>query len=207
MPHKTEIRDVALYARVSTRDGRQDTENQLVQLREYCRKRGWTIVAEYIDHESGGTPQRPKFQQMFQDANRRRFDLLLFWSLDRLSREGVLETLKHLERLTHCGVNWKSYTEQYLDSIGPFRDAVVSILAAIANQERVRRSERAKAAIERLRQQGRTDHLGRPRLMVDREKVKRLRRQGLSVRQIAAKLNISPATTHRIVQAIRLERS
>ena len=135
---------VALYARVSTKDGRQDCENQLIALREYCVKQGWEIAEEYVDHETGGTSKRPHFQRMFTDARARKFDLLLFWSLDRLSREGVSATLNHLERLTAAGVNWRSFTEQYLDSCGVFRDAVLSILATIAKQERVRRSERAR---------------------------------------------------------------
>src|SRR5262245_56344429 len=75
-------------------------------------------------------------------ASRREFDLVLFWSLDRFSREGVLETLQYLRTLTSYGVGWKSFTEQYLDSCGIFRDAVLSILATIAKQERIRLSER-----------------------------------------------------------------
>src|SRR4051794_8672812 len=43
------IEKVALYARVSTKGGRQDTENQLIALREYCAKQGWEVVAEYVD--------------------------------------------------------------------------------------------------------------------------------------------------------------
>jgi DNA invertase Pin-like site-specific DNA recombinase len=127
---------IAVYARVSTRD-RQETENQLVQLREFAAKSGWTVHREYVDRETGATSDREQFQQMFADASRRKFDLLLFWSLDRLSREGALETLQHLNRLTACGVGYKSFTEQYLDSCGVFRDAVISILAVIAKQERV----------------------------------------------------------------------
>src|SRR5215469_15090026 len=78
------IKLVALYARVSTKDGRQDTENQLIALRDYCAKQGWKISGEYVDHETGGTSKRPRFQQMFTDARTRKFDLVLFWSLDRL---------------------------------------------------------------------------------------------------------------------------
>lgn len=81
----------------------------------------------------------------------RRFDLVLFWSLDRLSREGVSATLNHLERLTASGVEWRSFTEEYLDSTGLFKDAVIAILAVIAKQERIRRSERASVAIAKLR--------------------------------------------------------
>src|SRR6185503_9203185 len=91
------IEAVALYARVSTKDGRQDTENQLFALREYCAKRGWQIAGEYVDHETGGTSKRQHFQRMFADARNRKFNLVLFWSLDRLSREGVKATLDHLE--------------------------------------------------------------------------------------------------------------
>jgi DNA invertase Pin-like site-specific DNA recombinase len=200
MKPATKIERVALYARVSTKDGRQETENQMIALREYCQKRGWEIASEYVDHETGGTSKRPHFQQMFADARTRKFDLVLFWSLDRLSREGVSATLGHLERLTSYGVGWRSHTEEYLDSCGIFRDAVLGILATIAKQERVRRSERAKAAIERLRRQGRTDHLGRPSKILPREKIRQLHGAGLGVRAIAKKLGgISHMTVHRLL--------
>jgi DNA invertase Pin-like site-specific DNA recombinase len=195
------VEKIALYARVSTKDGRQDTENQLIQLREYAAKQGWAIAAEYVDQESGGTSKRAQFQRMFSDAHLRKFDLVMFWSLDRFSREGVAATLNHLERLTAAGVNWRSYTEEYLDSCGLFRDAVLSILATIAKQERVRRSERAPAAISKLRRQGKTEHLGRPRIVVDRAKIGKLAAAGMSVRAIAAELGISHATAHRAMRA------
>ena len=130
----------------------------------------------------------------------RKFDLVLFWSLDRFSREGVFATLNHLERLTSYGVAWRSHTEEYLDSCGIFRDAVLAILAVIAKQERVRRSERASAAIAKLRRQGKTDHLGRPRTEPwKRVRAQKLRTQGLSLRDIGTKLGISAATVQRIV--------
>src|ERR1035441_7662261 len=85
----------ALYARVSTKDGRQDTENQLRQLRDFAASQKWTIVHEYVDKASGKRSDREQFQKMFAGASRREFDILLFWSLDRLSREGTVETLNH----------------------------------------------------------------------------------------------------------------
>jgi DNA invertase Pin-like site-specific DNA recombinase len=195
------IEKVALYARVSTKDGRQDTENQLIALREFCEKQRWKIVGEYVDHETGGTSKRPHFQRMFADARARKFDLVLFWSLDRLSREGVSATLGHLERLTSYGVAWRSHTEEYLDSCGIFRDAVLSILATIAKQERIRRSERASAAIARLRRQGQADKLGRKRNVFDRDRARRLKAKGWSIRQIAAELGQSAMTIQRAVSA------
>jgi DNA invertase Pin-like site-specific DNA recombinase len=71
---------------------------------------------------------------MFADARTQKFDMVLFWSLDRLSREGVAATLNHPERLTGYGVGWRSHTEEYLGSTGLFKDAVVAILATIAKQ-------------------------------------------------------------------------
>jgi Resolvase, N terminal domain len=132
----------AIYARVSTRDKGQDFTNQLLALREFAAKQGWAIVNEYIDQQSAKDDDREQFQQLFKDASQRRFDVLLFWSLARLSREGVLETLQHLQRLTSYGIAWRSFTEQYLDSTGIFREAVIGILAAIAKQERVTPAER-----------------------------------------------------------------
>jgi DNA invertase Pin-like site-specific DNA recombinase len=142
---------VAIYGRVSTRDKGQDVENQLAQLREFAAKQGWTISCEYADRESGAKRNRIEFQEMFRDAAHRRFDLLLFWSLDRFTREGVLETLTHLNRLTGAGVGYRSFTESYFDSCGIFKDAVISILATIARQERIRLSERVRAGLARAR--------------------------------------------------------
>src|SRR6185437_407585 len=193
---------VVLYARVSTKPKKtkaqpdsarkeksQDTENQLAQLRDFCQRQGWTITHEYIDTVSAKTANRPQFQAMFAAASRCEFDLVLFWALDRFSREGVFATLQHLQKLNGYGVNWRSFTEQYLDSIGPFRDAVLGILATIAKQERVRLSERTLAGLDRARRQGK--RLGRPRVVADRGKILDLRKRGVSLGDIAAKLSMS----------------
>lgn len=188
--------NIAVYTRVSTKDG-QDFTNQLRQLKEFCSKQGWTVVQEYIDQASGKRSDREDFQRMFAAASRREFDCVLFWSLDRFSREGVYETLQHLQRLTSYGVGFRSYTEQYLDSCGLFRDAVISILATIAKQERIRLSERTKAGLERAKAQGRIG--GRPRVICNREKVLSLHRDGFSFGKIAGQLSLSKTTVSRIV--------
>lgn len=191
--------NVALYSRVSTKDKGQDVENQLRQLREFCSKQGWPIVAEYVDHASGKRSDREQFQAMFAAASRREFDTVLFWSLDRFSREGVFETLQYLQRLTAYGVGYRSFTEQYLDSCGLFKDAVISILATIAKQERVRLSERTIAGLQRARQQGRIG--GRPRKEYDREKLTELRRSGLSLAEIATQTGVPKTSVARLVTA------
>lgn len=187
---------IAVYARVSTKDKGQDTENQLVQLREFAAKQGWTVLREYIDQETGSKSDRAAFRAMFEAASQRKFDLLLFWALDRLSREGVLETLQHLNRLTSYGVGFRSFTEQYFDSCGVFKDAVISILATIAKQERIRLSERTKAGLAQARRNGR--QIGRPRLNVQSSEIARLRASGLSLRAIGRQLNISEGSVRRL---------
>jgi DNA invertase Pin-like site-specific DNA recombinase len=189
----------ALYARVSTRDKGQDTENQLAQLREFARSQGWTIVGEYTDRVTGKHSDREQFQKLFQDASQRKFDTVLFWSLDRFSREGVLETLNHLQRLSSYGVGYRSFTEQYLDSCGIFKDAVLSILATIAKQERIRLSERTIAGLEKAKRAGRIG--GRPRVVVNRAKVVQMEADGMTTREIAEETGISAASVCRILKA------
>jgi DNA invertase Pin-like site-specific DNA recombinase len=188
---------VALYARVSTKDKRQDTANQLDQLRQFAATQNWTVVQEYVDRATGKHSDREQFQQMFLDASQRKFDAVLFWSLDRFSREGVRETLNHLERLSSYGVGYRSFTEQYLDSCGIFKDAVLGILATIAKQERVRLSERTLAGLQKARKEGRVG--GRPRVIVDRAKVERLAKDGKSLHEIAASVGTSKSTVHRLL--------
>jgi DNA invertase Pin-like site-specific DNA recombinase len=190
---------IAIYARVST--DKQDTENQLVQLREFAAKDGWEIAGEYVDYESGSKGDREQFQRMFVDASRRKFDLVLFWALDRLSREGVLKTLQHLNVLESYGVGFRSFTEGYFDSCGAFKDVVIAIMATLANQERVKRAERTKAGLARVKAAGK--RLGRP-LKLNGEHhaaISRLRAAGMSCRAIAGQLGISDRSVRRLTAA------
>lgn len=100
---------------MSTKDKRQDVENQLAQLREFCERQGYVIHDEYMDDESGtkGKRERDGFARLFEDAGKRKFDVVLVWSLDRFTREGIQKTIFYLQQLDALGVNFKSYTEQY----------------------------------------------------------------------------------------------
>ena len=191
---------VGLYSRVSTKDKGQEVENQLRQLREFSALQGWTVVREYVDHETGSTNDRAAFQAMFRDASQHKFDVLLFWALDRLSREGVLETLTHLNRLTACGVGYRSFTEQYFDSCGAFKDAVIAIIATVAKQERVRISQRVRAGLDVARAKG--TRLGRPKVMVDVARIANLRAQGRSWRDISEELGIGKGTAQRALASL-----
>lgn len=98
---------------------------------------------------------------MFEDAARRKFDIVLFWSLDRFTREGIRKTIAYLQQLDSFGVRFKSYTEPLLDTDNELvAHIVVGVLSYFAQQEAVRISERTKAGLERVRSQGKV--LGRP---------------------------------------------
>jgi len=194
---------VSLYLRVSTRDKGQDTDNQRLQLQEFCQAQGWQIVNEYEDHESGGKSDRRQFRQMLRDASTRKWDLLVFWALDRFTREGTLATLKYLELLESYGVRWRSFTESWIDSAGPFRDVVISLLASLAKQERVRIQERVRAGQDRARLNGTKSGkpIGRPKVIVDRDQIVALRSEGLSWSQIASRMGVGQGTVRRAYQA------
>ena len=154
---------IAIYARVSTDDKGQDPENQLRQLREWCANAGHEVVHEYIDKESGrkGTNGRKHFAALFEDAHKRKFDSVLFWSLDRFSREGMVPTILHLQHLTAAGVGFHSYTEPHLATDNELvRNILLSVLSSLAKVEAQKISERTRAGMAKARAAGK--HIGRP---------------------------------------------
>jgi len=157
---------VAIYARVSTDDRGQDPENQLAQLRQWAQSAGHTIVEEYVDLESGRSAKRKAFARLFDDAHRRRFDCVVFWALDRFSREGMVPTIMHLQRLAGYGVGFHSYTEAHLATDNELvRNILLALLASLAKVEAQKISERTKAGMARARAKGK--RIGRPTLDIE----------------------------------------
>ena len=158
---------VALWLRVSTGD--QETENQALALRELAERRGMVIVAEYRVQKSAWRGAHQKaLGEVYADARRGRFNVLLVWSLDRLSREGPLATLEIVDRLGRSGVQVISREEGWTEGAGELRDLLLAIAGWVARMESNRRSERTKAGLERARSQGK--RLGRPPGSKDRRK-------------------------------------
>lgn len=184
---------IGIYARISTK--KQDELNQLAQLREFVSSQtGWSLEIEYVDRVSGsGRKERPEFQRMMLDASQKKFDLLLFWALDRLSREGIVKTIGYLESLKGWGVGWRSFTQPFLDTGNEMVGSIVlSVLAAVAKQERITISERTRAGLARAVKQGRT--LGRRPVRVNLDRARELQREGEGLRGIARKLRCSVNT-------------
>jgi DNA invertase Pin-like site-specific DNA recombinase len=191
---------IALLSRVST--SKQENENQLLQLREFAQKQNWSVVAEFVDTVSGsGKKARVQFEKMMQAASRHDFDLVLFWKLDRFSREGTRKTLQHLQRLDDWKVGWRSLQEPYFDSAGVFKDVVISIAATLAAQERIGISERTKAGLARVVREGRK--LGRRPVNLDVDRIRALQAQGIGLRGIAAKLGVAVNTIQKNLQTAR----
>lgn len=149
---------VAIYARVSmdeSSDDRryQETENQLIPLREWANRNSWEIVREYTEKVSGANPNRPVFREMLKDARLRMFDTILVWKLDRFSREPLTSTMAYISELKRYGVGVRSLTETWLDTTkeNPMGDLVLAIMSWAASEEKRKISERTKAGIRRLR--------------------------------------------------------
>lgn len=160
---------IAIYARVSldetNRESKQfqDPENQLIQLRDFCKAMKWDIYKEYIDKMSGANPARPAFREMLQEAMLRRFSGIVVWKLDRFSREGIIPTMSYIKQLKDRGVWLRSMTESWLDtSQEGITDIVLAIMSWASAEERKKISERTKAGIARKKGQGSWKG-GRPR--------------------------------------------
>lgn len=181
------IMKCAIYLRVSTAE--QCPENQLSELRKYAEKQEWQIVEVVEDTISGGKglDERTGLKKMFEMARQGEFDVLLFWSLDRLSREGSRRTLEYLTILDSYKVKWHSYTEPYISSLGIFSDCIISLLSTLAKQERIRISERTKAGLKIVAERG--VKLGRPRTATAViQRARELRKQGKSFTEIGREL-------------------
>jgi len=137
-----------IYARVSTEE--QNVDNQIEQLKIMSSQQNYMINETYIDYVSGGSANRPQFQQMLKDARLRKFDVVFVWSLDRFSREGINNTLSYLKQLKQHRVGIKSLQEPWLDtSDDGTGELMIAIFSWVAKQERMRISERTKAGLAR----------------------------------------------------------
>jgi len=142
----------AIYARVSTT--KQELDNQLLQLREYCARSGYEIYKEYTDIISGKENSRPAYDEMFLDAHKKLFSMVVFWDISRFSRAGASFTLQKLKELENAGIAWESYQEPYFRSVGQFKEVVLAVLATVAKIDREKISERTKAGLASARLRG-----------------------------------------------------
>ncbi len=194
----TDLKRVALYARVSTKN-RQDPESQLLPLREYAQARGFEI-SEYVDVGiTGRKDSRPELDRLMADAQKRRLDAVAVWKFDRFARS-TRHLVTALEQFNALGVDFISLSES-IDTSTPMGKMVFTVLAAVAELELSLIRERVVMGLQRAKAQGKK--LGRPRGSAqDAHKIKRLKSEGLSVRQIAQLLQTSKSTVARLLLAV-----
>jgi DNA invertase Pin-like site-specific DNA recombinase len=181
---------IGIYARVSKKT--LNTDNQVNDLRGFVQTQpGWVITHEFIEVVTGsGLKERKEFERMMAAASRHEFDLLLFWKLDRVSREGISATLRYLENLKSWGVGWRSFQEPWLDTGNEMVTGIVlSVIAAMAKQERQTLIDRTNAGLRTARRNGKV--LGRPRRVIDWTKVHARIAAGESVRAVARSMDVS----------------
>ena len=158
----------ACYLRVST--GQQDVSNQLPALESYCQVRGYQISDIYREDASAWLNGHQKELARLLDvvrSGRRHYDVLLVWSLDRLSRQGPLAVLTLIDTFKNYGVKVESVQEPFTSLPYGFDSVIYSFLAWVAKFESDRRSERTKAGLARARAEGKK--LGRPKGSKDKE--------------------------------------
>src|SRR5438093_2508824 len=190
------MKRAALYMRVSTKGHGQTTETQAIALREYAMRRGFEIVEEYRDEGiSGSKDRRPALDRLMKDARARKFDVVVVARFDRFARS-VSHLLRALEEFSHLGVDFVSLSES-IDTSTPMGRMIFTVLGAVAELERNLILERIAMGISRARKEGKS--LGRPRVVIDREKVCRLAAEGKSIKAIAKENGIARATVRSIL--------
>src|ERR1035441_8383249 len=174
---------VAIYARVSTKD--QSCALQVRDLKAYCAARKFTIFREYIDvGESGAKNSRPELNELMADARKRKLDAIVVWRFDRFARS-TQHLLLALEEFRSLGIQFISYQEN-IDTSSALGQAMFTIVAAVAQLERDLIRERVNAGIRHARACGK--QLGRPRRIVDRDRILEMRAEGQTLQQIAENL-------------------
>ncbi len=145
----------AIYDRTSIARGHP--ENQAQALRDFATTKGYDVVAEFTDKTSAGPQgEQDQYNAMMHAARRRDFDVLLFWSWDRITRRGAEVQYHIMNEWTRMGIVWVSLQEPYLSSSSDpnVRETMAGIIATIAKQERQRQSERMKAWSDRKHRDG-----------------------------------------------------
>ena len=185
--------------RVST--NKQTVENQIHELTEYSNRCGYEIVEIYKDEGisgSKGRDERPSLDKMMKDGVRRRFDMVLCWSVDRLGRSvsHLVQTMNELQQLKVDIF----FLQQGIDTSTSTGRLVFGIFSCISEMERTVIRERVISGLERVKKQGKK--LGRPTKMNEgmRNGVLLLREKGMGIKQISKQLQIGVGTVYSVLK-------
>lgn len=192
------------YARVSRLLG-QDAQLQITNIKEFAEARGYELINSYVDEGISGTVEKRRgLDQLMADASKGKFQVVIVSALDRISRS-TKHFLSLFEELKYYKVNLISIREN-LDFLSPAGSMVATVLSSVASLERQIIAERIKTSLAAkkltAKQTGSNWRSGRPTKVTQEiiDQVLKLNTTGLSVRQIAAQLNISKSSVLRVLQ-------
>jgi DNA invertase Pin-like site-specific DNA recombinase len=190
------VKRAALYVRVST--DHQTLENQTRELSQIAERRGWQVVETYSDagiSGSKGRDKRPGLDRMLNDAGRRKFDIVMAWSIDRLGRS-LIDLLNTVQSLEAYGVDLY-LDQQNIDTTTPTGRLMFQITGAFAEFERSMIRQRVRLGLKRAKAQGK--QLGRPAIAIELErKAQRELRKGSGILRVAKMVGLGTGTVHRI---------
>ena len=190
----------AIYSRVSTND--QTVSNQLLELKEIAKRRGFEIVADFSDEGISGSKGRDKragFDRLIKGAVKKDFDMILVWSVDRLGRS--LQDLVSFLNEIHS-VDCDLYIHQSgIDTSTPAGKMMFQMCGVFAEFERGMIRERVLAGQSRAKSQGK--HIGRPSNMNESlaHSIRYMREQGVGIRKIASDLKVGVSTVYKVMEA------
>ena len=188
----------AIYVRVST--DKQTVENQLRELRHLAERRGWEVVEEYRDAGISGAKgrnDRPGLDRMLKDAQRRRFDVVMAWAIDRLGRS-LIDLLRTIQTLEACGVDLY-LDQQAIDTTTPVGKLMFQVTGAFAEFECSMIRQRVHAGLKRAVEAGK--RLGRPRIDPALERrIQNQLRAGKGMLAVAKDIGVGSGTVQRIAR-------
>ena len=194
----------AIYVRVST--DKQTVENQVQELRRIAERRGWEVVEEYRDagiSGAKGRDQRPGLDTMLKDAQRRRFDVVMAWAIDRMGRS-LIDLLGTIQTLEACNVDLY-LDQQAIDTTTPAGKLMFQVTGAFAEFERSMIRQRVKAGLKRAKDEGK--QLGRPKIAPALEKrIQSHLRAGKGILKVAKECGVGTGTVHRIAREMAGDR-
>ena len=186
----------AIYVRVST--DKQTVENQVQELRRIAERRGWEVVEEYRDagiSGAKGRDQRPGLDTMLKDAQRRRFDVVMAWAIDRMGRS-LIDLLGTIQTLEACNVDLY-LDQQAIDTTTPAGKLMFQVTGAFAEFERSMIRQRVKAGLKRAKDEGK--QLGRPKIAPALEKrILGHLKAGKGILKVARECGVGTGTVQRI---------
>ena len=192
------VKRVGLYARVSTNNG-QDPEVQLRELREYCQRRGFEIVEQFVDKGiSGSRERRPALDKLMVACRKRLVDAVVVYRYDRFARS-LRQLVNALEEFRALDIDFISIHEG-VDTSTPNGRLVFGIFASIAEFERELIRDRVRSGLAAAKAKGK--HVGRPRVAVDGPRIAFLRHQGRSWAEITRETGISKGTAQRALAGL-----